>query len=89
MSKLGDLLILAVLPAVQSVETDKLTELLDKFHDDNPELHKSTLQAGWAFIDNLQSVVDKTKTKIDNALVQGIEDAIVASAEKYGISLPS
>ena len=66
-----------------------LTELLDKFHDDNPELHKSTLQAGWAFIDNPQSVVDKTKTKIDNALVQGIEDAIVASAKKYGISLPS
>lgn len=66
----------------------KLVEVLQSLHDKDPQGYKSAIFGGLSFVTGISKLTDKTKTKIDDALVNAIREAIEISAEANGIKLP-
>mgnify|MGYP003536371554 CR=1 FL=1 len=87
--KLGELIINTFSPALEIVVATKFTEILDELAAKNPEAHKTLCTSLYGPIDvHLEGLTAKTKTKIDDAVVNGFKAAIEASAESAGIALP-
>lgn len=86
---IGEILLGALVPTITTIGQVKLVELLDQFHDKDPEHHKATCQSLWIGLTQLAVLVDKTKTNIDNAVVDALLGAIQQSANKYDIELPA
>lgn len=87
MSLLSELLLNSLTGTLAEIGEQKLEEVLQKLHDTKPELYKTTLKAGLVFCDAIQLLVDKSKSKIDDAVIAGIRAAIVVSAEANGVDL--
>lgn len=86
---LGELLINTLSPTLETVINAKLTEILDDLAVKNPEAHKTVVTSLYGPIDvHLQSLTAKSRTKIDDAVVNGILAAIESSAETAGVELP-
>ena len=86
--KLGELIINTLSPALEIIVTTKLTEILDDLAAKNPEAHKTLCTSLYGPIDvHLEGLTDKTKTQIDDAVVNGFKAAIEASAATAGIEL--
>lgn len=70
----------------------KLVEVLQQLHDKDTSInkakYKSVLFGGLSFVTGISQLTDKTKSKIDDALVQSIREAIEASADLNNIELP-
>ena len=73
--------------ALEELGEQKLVEALQKLHDSNPVLYPTVLKAGLVFCDGIQPCVDKSKSKIDDAVIAGVKEAILASAEANGVDL--
>lgn len=86
---IGEILLGALVPTITTIGEAKLVELLDQFHDKDPVHHKATCQSLYVGLQQLASLVDKTKTNIDNAVVDAMIGAIEQSASKYDIELPA
>lgn len=86
---LGEILVAALTGPLEVVSTIKLGELFDKLHDHDAEGHAATVKSLYIGIGQLERLTDETKTKIDDAVVNALQAAIVASAEKYDIELPA
>lgn len=71
--------------ALESVGESKLEELLQKLHDQHPDQYKGAIYGGQALVNALQPLVTTTGTKIDDALLSAISDAIRDSAAANGI----
>lgn len=84
---IGEILIGALSPVLQSVVTDKMGVLFDKLHDKDPEGHAATLRSLYIGMGQVERLTDGTKTKIDDAVVDALTAAIEASAEKYEVEL--
>lgn len=73
------------------VGESKLVEVLQELHDkDNSEDksdYKSVLLGGLSFVVGIRKLTRKTKTKIDDALVNAIREAIEASALANDVEL--
>ncbi len=74
--------------ALRAAGTEYAEEALDLLHGKSAEKHKSVITGGYIFCEAMAKEVKNTKTKLDDAAVLGLLDAIKASAEKYGIELP-
>ena len=86
--KLGELIINTLSPALEIIVTTKLTEILDDLAAKNPEAHKTLCTSLYGPIDvHLEGLTDKTKTQIDDAVVNGFKAAIEVSAATAGIEL--
>ena len=85
----GEFLLNALSPVLEAATTEQVTGLLDKLALSDTEAHKSAVQGLAIGLKHLDKLVDKTKTKIDNSIVDGLFAAVQASAEKYGVELPS
>ena len=85
---IGEVLIGALTPALQSVATVKLNELFDKIHEKDAEGHAAALKSLYVGASQLARLTDKTKTKVDDAIVDALVEAIKLSAEKYEVVLP-
>lgn len=86
--KLGELIIATFSPALEIIVTTKFTEILDELAAKDPEAHKTVCTSIYGPIDvHLEGLVDKTKTPIDNAVVNGLKAAIEASAANAGFEL--
>lgn len=73
--------------ALETVGELKLVDVLQKFHDKNPVEWEACVRAGHAFIKPLTKLVSATKTPIDDALVQALDEAISQSAADNGLLL--
>lgn len=70
------------------VGESKLVDVLQDLHDKDEEGYKSAILGGMSFVIGISKLTNKTKTKIDDALVNAIREAIETSAELNGIELP-
>jgi len=87
--KLGELIINTFAPALEIVVATKFAEILDDLAAKNPEAHKTLCTSLYGPIDvHLEGLVTKSKTKIDDAVVNGFKAAIEQSAETAGVELP-
>lgn len=87
--KLGELIINTFAPALEIVVATKFTEILDELAAKNPEAHKTLCTSLYGPIDvHLEGLTAKTKTKIDDSVVNGFKTAIEQSAETAGVKLP-
>lgn len=86
---LGDLLIQAVLPAVKSVETAKLYDVLEKLYAHNVNDYKATVQSLYPGLKRLLDFAKQSKTPIDDAVIMAAMDAIEQSCEEHSVELPS
>lgn len=81
-------LILSLLTgAIESVGETKLEAVLQKLHDNNPEQYEAAVKGGNALVIALTPLVEGTGTKIDDAIVKGLGDAIKDSAAANGVEL--
>lgn len=88
--KLGELIINTFAPALEIVVATKLAEILDDLAAKNPEAHKTLCTSLYGPIDvHLEGLTAKTKTKIDDAVVNGFKTAIEESASTAGVELPN
>ncbi len=77
-------------PAVKTVVKEGLKASLEKLYVQNPQAYKTAIISIYRpIVIHLQSLVDKTKTKIDDAGVDGIQEAIEESAAEHGVTLPT
>lgn len=86
---IGEILVAALAGPLEAVATVKLGELFDKLYAHDAEGHAATVKSLYIGVTQLERLTDDTKNKIDDAVVGALEAAIVASAEKYGVELPS
>lgn len=70
------------------VGESKLVEVLQSLHDKDLQGYKSALFGGLSFVEGITKLTDKSKTKIDDALVNAIREAIEESAKLNNIKLP-
>lgn len=84
----GELIISSLAGPLETIASAKLQELFDKLHDKNPDGLAPTLKSLHIGAMELKTLTDKTKTKIDDAIVDAMIDAVEASADKYDIELP-
>lgn len=64
-----------------------LVGLLQKLHDKNVDQYKAAIFGGNALVKALQPLVSGTTTKIDDAFVAALQQAITESAATNGIVL--
>lgn len=73
--------------ALETVGESKLIEVLQTLHDKDEAKYQAALFGGHALVKALVPVVDKTGTKIDDAIVNALGDAIEQSALLNGLVL--
>lgn len=71
--------------ALESVGESKLEEILQKLHDTNLAQWKAAIYGGYALVNTLQPLVSSTGTKIDDAFLSAIGDAIRDNAAANGL----
>lgn len=87
-SKLGEIIVSAIVPIITSVGKDKLVEVLQKLKNDNEAAYKTVLTSLYGPIDvYLEAITDKTKTPIDDSFVDALKQAIEQSAAINGVTL--
>lgn len=65
-----------------------LTDALQKFHDKDPVHYESSLKAIHIGIVELKKITDASKSKFDDIFVNNALEAVEASAEENGVTLP-
>lgn len=66
----------------------KLVEVLQTLHDKDVVKYKSVIFGGMSFVTGISELTNKTKSKIDDAIISGIKEAIIISANHNDIKLP-
>ncbi len=73
--------------ALQTAGESKLIEILQDLHDSNPDDYKAAITGGHALVKHLVPLVTKSKSKIDDAIINALDDAINQSAAANGVDL--
>ncbi len=87
MSAFTELLVNSLATTVEALGESKLIEALQILHDKNKEQYTLAIQGGYTLCNALLPIVTASKTKIDDAVVQSIKEAIEASADANGVEL--
>ena len=88
MSKVKEMIVEAVLPAIKAVGKVEMKIVLSGVKQHNrTEVYQSTLKGLHANFSLLKDVVSKTNTRIDDGIVDLILEAVMESAEIDGIVL--
>lgn len=82
-----ELLLGTVTGALTTVGESKLEEALQKLHDQDPESYKVALSAGKLFVSKIKPLVEKSATKIDDAVLSALGQAIDDSAKANNVEL--
>lgn len=73
--------------AIATIGESKLEDALQDLHDKDPKGYKAVIAAGDLFVTKITPIVQKSATKIDDAVLTALGDAIKSSASKNGINL--
>lgn len=87
MSAFTDFLINSLSGALAQVGEVKLEAVLQSLHTNNVAEWEAAVRGGHALCIALKPLVDGTGTKIDDAILGALHDAIQASATANGITL--
>jgi hypothetical protein len=85
--KLGEIVLNSLKGTVEEILESKLESLLDGLHDKDPDLYRAAVIAGNQFVRIVAPLADRTKTPLDNALFDLINDAIKDSAKNNNVEL--
>lgn len=87
MSAFTEFLLSTLSGALTTVGESKLEEVLQQLHDKDPIQYEAAIKGGNALVIALLPCVAKTGTKIDDAIVNALADAIKVSASANNIIL--
>ncbi len=87
MSAIKDFLLNSLSGALETLGESKLEEVLQSLYDKDKVQYEAAVRGGHALVLALQPVVAKTGTKIDDAIVNALADAIKDSAAANDIVL--
>lgn len=87
MSAIGDFLINSLSGALETVGEAKLVSILQSLHDKNPGQYKAAIYGGKALVDALLPLTTDSRTKIDDAIIKALDEAITKSAEDNKVDL--
>ncbi|HEU5167172.1 MAG TPA: hypothetical protein VFU29_16615 [Chitinophagaceae bacterium] len=88
MSKIKEVLVEAMLPAIKAVGKAEMKAVLSGIKDHNtPEIYQTTLQGLYSNFTLLKQAADKTKTKVDDGVIDLILEAVEETAEAGSITL--
>lgn len=88
--KFGELILSTLSPVLETVINSKLYDILEDLAVKEPEAHKTICISLYPAIDvHLEKLTLKSRTRIDDSVVNGIKAAIELSAEEHGIELPN
>jgi len=77
--------------ALASIGESKLVEVLQTLHDNDKTPgktdYRSVILGGYSFVVGISKLTDSTKTKIDDAIVSSLKEAIETSAAANGVTL--
>lgn len=79
MSALSEFLLGTLSGALETVGESKLEAILQDLHDSNLEDWEAAIQGGEALIKHLLPLVTKSKSKIDDAILNALSEALDAS----------
>lgn len=79
----------AMAAPLQMLITSLFTDMLEKLRARDPEAHKTVVLALYRPVGkHLNDLADKSRTPIDDSVVDGLTGAIEASAEAGEVTLP-
>lgn len=87
MSAFSDFLLNTLSGALTTIGESKLEQVLQQLHDKDKAQYEAAIRGGHALVLALLPVVVKTGTKIDDAIINALDDAIKVSASVNGIIL--
>lgn len=88
MAKIKEIIVEVFLPAIKRVGKIEIENVLTAIEKNNtPEIYHNTLQGLYSNFSLLSEVAHKTKTKIDDGIIDLILEAVKESAEDRGIVL--
>ena len=69
--------------------TQQLVDLLEKLYVKDKNAHSTVLNALYPAIDiHLEELTTKSKTKLDDAIIEAVKDAVTTSASAHNVVLP-
>ena len=88
MPKIKEILVEAMLPAIKAVGKAEMKAVLSGIKDHNtPEIYRTTLQGLYSNFSLLKQAANKTKTKVDDGVIDLILEAVEETAEAGSIVL--
>ncbi len=87
MASFQDFLLNALSGTLATLGETKLIEVLQKLHDKDKDQYLTAIHGGHALVNALSPLVKSTGTKIDDALVTALHEAIHTSAGMNGVVL--
>jgi len=88
MPKIKEVIVAAVLPAIKAVGKIEMEGVLSGIKEHNtPEIYKNTLQGLHSDFSLLKEAALKTKSKIDDGIVDLLLEAVKETADADGIIL--
>ncbi|CAN5651357.1 hypothetical protein BH11BAC5_BH11BAC5_33530 [soil metagenome] len=88
MAKIQELIVTAILPALKAVEKAEMEDVLSVVKENNtPEIYKNTLLGLHTNFSLLKEAALKTRTRIDDGIVDLVLEAVKQNANAGGIDL--
>lgn len=88
MSKVKEMMVEAVLPAIKAVGKIEMKTVLSSIKEHNKtEIYQNTLKGLYANFSLLKEAASKTNTKVDDGIIDLVLEAVGESAEVDGIIL--
>ena len=88
MPKIKEVLIEAMLPAIKAVGKAEMIAVLSGIKDHNTaEIYQTTLQGLHSNFSLLKEAADKTKTRVDDGIIDLVLEAVQESADAISVKL--
>ncbi|MGE5108596.1 MAG: hypothetical protein ACM3H8_13700 [Sphingobacteriales bacterium] len=88
MSKIKEIIVASVLPAIKAVGKIEMVNVLSGIKEHNtPEIYQHTLQGLYSNFSLLKEAAFKTKSRVDDGIVDLVLEAVKESADADGIVL--
>ncbi|MDP4263315.1 MAG: hypothetical protein Q8941_12385 [Bacteroidota bacterium] len=88
MAKIKEIIVAAVLPAIKAVGKAEMEEVLSGIKDHNTtEIFQTTLQGLYSDFTLLKEAAIKTKSQVDDGIIDLVLEAVKESATSNGVVL--
>lgn len=88
MSGIKETLVAVLIPAIKAIGKLQLSEVLSKIQTNNSrEVYENTLQSIHSSFSLLREVAVKSKTKIDDGIIDMVLETVEEAAEEDGVTL--